>query len=201
MIEHDRMDAIEDARRLLRTGPFVLDTETTGLGNDAEICEIAVIDGEGDVVLNSRVRPVGGISEKAAGMHGIRDADVADMPGIGDVLSHGLLSALLDGSIAIYNADFDLRLIRQSAAAVGRYDIVEDVMLLRSRAVCVMEMYARYAGFWVKRHRSYRFHSLTAAAQQLDLDWNGDAHSALADVRMTLEVLRSMSDMSGAALS
>ncbi len=40
-----------------RRDVLYLDTETTGLGSQAEIVEIAVVDGAGRTVLNRLVRP------------------------------------------------------------------------------------------------------------------------------------------------
>ena len=53
MIEADRRGAIFGARRLLEADPLILDTETTGLDENAEICELAIITHEGKVVVDS----------------------------------------------------------------------------------------------------------------------------------------------------
>ena len=71
-----RAQAIEEARRLLKSDPVILDTETTGLGQNAQICEIAMLLADGALVLNTRVRPTIPISAEATGVHGITDADV-----------------------------------------------------------------------------------------------------------------------------
>ena len=65
---------------LLDQAPIIFDTETTGLGGYAEICEIAIINYRDEVILNTRVRPKHGIPEDASRIHGIRPADVAGAP-------------------------------------------------------------------------------------------------------------------------
>ena len=187
-----RNDAIADARRLLAHKPVVIDTETTGLDDYAEICEIGIIDHHGDVLLDTRVAPKYGIPDDASRIHGIRDADVAGAPTIGEALDADLVSRLLESTIAIYNNEFDVRLVRQSAAAIGRYDLLDVAMAIYRQTHCVMRLYAKFAGDWSEYHHSYTWHSLSAAAAQCGLEWDGDAHSAIADARMTLGVLQHM---------
>ena len=118
-IHHERSHLTAAATKLLAAEPLILDTETTGLGDEAEICEIAVIRHDGSVVLDTLVRPTGKIPADATRVHGITDADVRDAPSIDDVLDARVRLFLASHPIAIYNADYDLRLLRQSAAAAG----------------------------------------------------------------------------------
>ena len=192
MFESDRAEAIQQARTLFDKAPVIFDTETTGLDHNAEICEIAIIDHRGEVVLDTRVRPKYGIPEDASRIHGIRAADVARAPTFGEVLSDDLLNLLQEKAIGIYNADFDLRILRQSGAAVSRFDIVEAARQASLNATCLMNLYSMYAGDWSEYHGSYTWQSLAAAARQCQLEWDGAAHSALADARMSLQVLRHM---------
>ena len=190
MFESDRAEAIKQAQALLARAPLIIDTETTGLDDSAEICEVAIIDHRSEVVLDTRVRPKYGIPEDASRIHGIRAADVARAPAFGEVLSDDLLKLLQENAIGIYNADFDLRMLRQSGAAVSRLDIVEVVTQASPNAVCLMDLYSKYAGDWSEYHASHTWQSLAAAARQCQLEWDGAVHSALADARMSLKVLR-----------
>ena len=155
---------------------------------------IAIINCRGEVILDTRIKPRYGIPGDASRIHGIRAADVAGVPTLGEVLDEDLLKLLQEKAIGIYNADFDLRMLRQSGAAISRPDIVEAAMQVSLNATCLMDLYARYAGNWSEYHASYTWHSLAAAARQCRLEWNGAAHSALADSRMSLEVLRYMAE-------
>lgn len=188
MFQEHRTEAIRQARALLDQAPIIFDTETTGLGGYAEICEIAIINYRDEVILNTRVRPKHGIPEDASRIHGIRPADVAGAPTLGEVLDDTLLKLLQENAIGIYNADFDLRMLHQSGAAISRPDIIDASL----NATCLMDLYARYAGDWSEYHASYTWQSLAAAARQCRLKWDGVAHSALADARMSLQVLRFM---------
>ena len=191
-IHHERSHLTADATALLAVEPLILDTETTGLGDEAEICELAVIRHDGSVALDTLVRPTGKISEDATRVHGITDADVRDAPSIDDVLDARVRLFLASHPIAIYNADYDLRLLRQSAAAAGESDLNTWAMGLRRETFCVMEAFAEWYGSWNARHESYTWQKLETAALHFGLSWDGKAHRALTDTRMTLEVVKSM---------
>ena len=192
--ESPRNRAIAQARALLRQGPVIFDTETTGLGEEAEICEIAIIRHTGEVVLNTRVRPVVSISQEASSVHGIHDEDVADAPDLGTVLAGEVLDVMQSPCITSYNVDFDLRVIRQSAAIAGRYDILQAAMEMssRGRVNCLMQLYASYYGARDSRYRGHKWQSLEDAAEQQRLVWEYPPHSALGDARMALKVLEAM---------
>ena len=66
------------ARAWLAANALILDTETTGLGDDAEVVELAVIDCAGAVLLDTLVRPSGPVPAEAAAIHGITDAMAAN---------------------------------------------------------------------------------------------------------------------------
>ena len=53
----ERQLAIREARRLLELDLVIFDTETTGLGPDAEIVEIAALKVDGTVLLDTLVKP------------------------------------------------------------------------------------------------------------------------------------------------
>ena len=195
MVQEDRQAAIERAGALLDAEPLVFDTETTGLDDYAQICEIAVITHTGKVLVNTLVKPTVRISLEASRVHGITDEAVEDAPSLAVALEQADVLSLFERErVAIYNADYDLRMLRQSAAAAGRFDIIDLAMRMHFRAECVMNLYAEFWGAWHDYHQSYTFQSLGWAADQCELEWVGDAHRALADARMTLAVLRHMAE-------
>ena len=69
----------EVALRWLAAQPVFLDTETTGLDNRAEICEIAVLDPEGCTLLDTLVKPRQPIPQAATDVHGISDTDAEEV--------------------------------------------------------------------------------------------------------------------------
>lgn len=165
---------------LARSDWAILDTETTGLGPDAEIIELALLDSRGVPLLDTLVKPLGSIPDGATRVHGITDADVADAPSFPTVAA--MLARLLAGRAAlIYNAAYDLRLLRQSAARHG-------LALPRFAAECVM---LRYAEYWGEPGRDgYRWQRLEAARARHGIP--GGAHRARDDGRAVLDLLRVM---------
>lgn len=92
-------EASATARAWLEVDPLILDTETTGLGDDAEVIEVSVIDARGEVLLDTLVRPSGQIPAEASAIHGITDADVATAPTWAEV--HERLVELVAGRMVI----------------------------------------------------------------------------------------------------
>lgn len=183
----DRDRAIDEARKLLAEPELViLDTETTGLDSEAQICELAIIDRDGKVLVDTLLRPSVSIPEEASAIHGITDGDVEDALEVW-VFVIGKLAKLLVPDrpipIAIYNSPFDLRLLDQSSGQ-GR------AWRERGDTFCIMDIYARFHGARSTPHGSYTWQSLQNAAHQCGLEWSGESHRALADARMALSVLR-----------
>ena len=193
-VRPERRHAIERSRELLSDRSFFLDTETTGLGDDAEICEIAVVSFDGSVVVNSRVRPLRSISTKATKIHGITDADVAHAPTIGEVLTDEIRQQLSSGPLCIYNRDFDLGVLKQTAFSAQRGDIEDWTEEVRPRSECVMVLYSEYYGLPAFMRPGYRWQKLSIAARQCGLEWEGKPHGALADTRMSFAILKHMAE-------
>ena len=110
-----RRQAAQWARGLFARNFYVLDTETTGLGSDAEIVQIGIVDAAGATVMNQLVKPSQPIPRGATRIHGISDADVADAPAF--MRLYIRLSSLLAGEVVVgYNMDFDWRMLQQNAS-------------------------------------------------------------------------------------
>lgn len=167
----------------------ILDTETTGLHDDARIVEITVITGRGDVLLDTLVNPGEPIGE-ATDIHGIADAMVADAPAFSEILPR--LTEVLDGRrCLIYNAPYDKGRLRheltlhhraaghpapeQAAADWMGAHAFEDVMI----------PYSDWVGDWNDYWGNYSWQPL-----------NG-GHRALGDCRAVVERLREMAEGRG----
>ena len=167
------------ADQILEQDPVFLDTETTGLYRSSEVVEVAVVDAQGRELFDSLVRPTRGIPAEATAVHGITDEMVAKAPSWGEVWPH--LRELLDGrQVGIYNAPFDMRMMRQSVekqkmtwAPIG------------AEVCCVMKMYRRfYPSLGKGKARKY---SLATACREFGID-EEQTHGALADARLTAKV-------------
>ncbi|HGT2748147.1 TPA: 3'-5' exonuclease [Pseudomonas aeruginosa] len=169
----------------LASNALILDTETTGLDGDAEVIELAVIDCAGQTLIDTLVRPARPIPADATAIHGITDQMVAAAPGWADVRAQ-LLELLASGRhLVIYNASYDLRLIRQSDALHG-------LETPDMAAHCAMLTYAEHWGELDRRGIGYRWQRLGNAAVQQGVKIQGQAHRALADCLTTLGILRAM---------
>jgi DNA polymerase-3 subunit epsilon len=149
-----------------------LDTETTGIGAGAEIIELAVVDLDGNALIDTLVAPVAAIPAESTRIHGLVDADVAGAPSWGDV--YPLLAPLLrERPVVVYNAEFDRRMIERCCTARG-------LTMESGEWHCAMRSYATWAGVRSSRHRRrFRLYALGDALAAFDLPAGN--HRALGD--------------------
>lgn len=180
----------------LRNGNgVVLDTETTGVDGRAEVLQIGIVSLEGEELYYSLVRPVRARRwDEAMRIHGISPADVRGAPTIGQ-LAESLKRIMHGRPVAVYNADFDSRMLWQSISA----DRADDhfVWLRDQQWACVMKAYARFWGQRERRYGNYRWQKLSAACRQQGVHIV-DAHDALGDALLTAAVIRAVEQRIGA---
>lgn len=178
----DRRASIEWSRALLATPSdwVVLDTETTGLGLTDEVIQVAVVSPDGSIVLDSLVRPAGRseIPAQASAIHHITIRMLAGAPTFSE-LTPRLGDAVAGKRIIAYNAEYDRRLLKQTALLSGGRSP-------QARWECAMIAYSRFVGEWDPRKNDYRFQRLPS----------GD-HSAAGDCRATLKVIELMAHATG----
>jgi DNA polymerase-3 subunit epsilon len=176
-----RETAKEWARDLLKKNPadwVILDTETTGLGDKDQVVQVAVINGAGDVLMNNvLVKPTISIPVKASSIHGITDEVVKDAPNFVDVWLE-IHKHMQGKQLVVYNADFDLRMLRQTAEAQSH-----TIEFPCSSWADAMSFYAEYVGDWNDYFGSFRWQRLP-----------GGDHTALGDCQATLDLIRQMAD-------
>lgn len=169
----------------------ILDTETTGL-HDGEIVQIAIIDQHGQPLINTYVKPHDGIPADATRIHGITEEMVADEPTWAEISPR--VEGILGGrDVIVYNAAYDRKIMHLSAERAGLPHV--DWKGLAAWH-CAMEAYAEFHGEWNSYHGSFRWQSLTNACRQCGIEV-ADAHSALGDCLMTLQVIRYLSTQNG----
>ena len=176
MTESDRERVVDWARNLLqRTDWVILDTETTGTSDRDEIVQVAILSCDGKALLDTLVRPTQPIPTEATAIHGITNEDVEDAPSFPEV--YAKIERIIRGQrIVIYNAQFDIRLIRQSLTKYSLFPTELDV----DSVDCAMLMYSAWVGeLWP--YGGYKWQKLES----------GD-HTALGDCRATLDLIRKM---------
>src|SRR5579864_7956354 len=168
---------------------LVLDTETTGLQRPAEVCQIAVIDAYGSVLLDTLVKPIRPIPAEVTRVHGITNAHVADAPAWTTIAPR--LEELIRGhDVIVYNVDFDRNIIRWSDEASNRTSEWGKV----AAWWCAMKWYAEYRGERHPTRRGFTWHSLTNAMRQQGLPVS-NAHNALGDTQMTRALIQHLCPM------
>lgn len=178
----------QHAKRWLNDGYLFIDTETTGLGDDAEIVEICIIDKNGFIMLNTLIKPTKPIPDEVIAIHGITNEMVAHAPTWKDV--HGaVVNLFFNYGFVIYNADNDTRLIRQTAELNGLG--TDGLSSFIDHSLCAMMLYAEYRGE-PGRYHGYKWHKLVDAAAHEGVVVEGQAHRALADCKMTLGVIKAL---------
>ncbi|GIV66093.1 MAG: DNA polymerase III subunit epsilon [Bellilinea sp.] len=179
-----RQQVIEKARQWLSEKPVFIDTETTGLDKTAEIVEIAVIDDDGSTLFESFVKPFKPIPPDLTAIHGIDNQMVAKAPTF-PVVWANLRGLLLNRKIAVYNAEFDLRMMRQS------YEIYKLVWKERFATFDIMQLYAAFRGEWDTTRRAYRFFKLEEAGRSFQIPLP-NSHRAADDARLTRALLHAI---------
>lgn len=170
--EHDMGEV---CRQWLATEPLFLDTETTGLDSRAEIVELAVVNAQGEVLIDTLVKPCRTIPQEVTNIHGITNKMVKNAPDWHDIYQK--VSSILCGrNVITYNASFDARMIGQNCLHYR-------LPLISANYFCAMEMYKRhtYNHKWIK---------LNEAARECGVELPEERHRALADTLMCLGIVQ-----------
>lgn len=180
-----RPRAILQARQTLAAKPIYLDTETTGLGLEDEIIEICLLDHDGSSLLESLVRPTRLIAPEATRIHGLSFGMVSRAPTWKEIWPQ-VEAAVTGRTVAIYNAEFDLRLMQQSHRA---HRMTWNP--LNADPICLLELYAEFYGEWDSRLGSYRRHNLEVAASRMRIPLR-NVHRAKDDALLARAVLQAI---------
>ncbi|MDO6679515.1 3'-5' exonuclease [Shewanella sp. 4_MG-2023] len=167
----------------------ILDTETTGLGDEDEIVQIASIDGfTGKILLNEKLKPIKSISKSASNIHGITNEEVKDCITYQSI--HEKVVKLTAGKkVLIYNAEFDQRITYQTAVL---HDCNSE-KIEKWDMFCVMEWYSEYYDCWNDYFDNYTWQKLTSAARQQRIDISDlSAHEAWSDCEITRRLIHAV---------
>lgn len=168
-----------------------LDTETTGLNSDIdEILQISIVNNNGDILLDSYIRPERNAEWKAAEeINHISYDMVKDAPLASDIAPR-IFEIIANAKVVIaYNISFDWDFILRILKNNG-YNVDEQVPELK----CCMKKFAEVYGEWSEERQCYRCQKLSKAADYYHIEWQGTAHGSLADTLMCREVWEKMNE-------
>ncbi|AWL12783.1 DNA-directed DNA polymerase [Saliniradius amylolyticus] len=170
-------------------GALILDTETTGLDDNAEVVEVSVIDAATGVkVFDTLIQPFDPIPAEATAIHGITN-DMVQYAPTWDEVYDLFLGLVLNHPLIIYNRDYDIRLLNQSSEKRGI------VQLLTGDCICAMQWYAAFYGEWDEERDQYKWQKLGNAARQQAVNTSDlTLHRAFADCLVTKRVIEAVND-------
>lgn len=180
----DRKEIANQAAELLHDGCVIIDLETTGMSDDpdVQIIEVSIIDETGKVLLDTLVKPQGFIPAGASRVNNIYDKDVADKPTWPEVYPQ--VAEILNGRVVVaYNYTFEEGVLN---TVCKRHDLPR---LTPAEWWCPMRKYQTYIG-------ATRYTKLVdaCAAEGVKVE---NAHRALGDIIMTLELMKKMAQEAG----
>lgn len=181
-----RNKSVELASNLFDANAVIIDTETTGLGCDAQIVQLSAVDMQGNVLINRMFKPTVDIDSEASKITGITMETVKDEPTFAECWTEKILPVLATHQIFVaYNSPFDSRMLEQTCKA---FDISCPEMKWED-AMRIVSLYRQAPNGKVVSNCPFPACKLTVVAKELGVEVK-DAHDALGDVKMTLAVLQ-----------
>ncbi|WP_081298342.1 3'-5' exonuclease [Gilliamella sp. Occ4-3] len=169
--------------KLITDNTLILDTETTGLDEKAEIIEVSIIDLKGNVLLDTLIKPKRKIPADAINIHGITNEMVKDAPLWEDIYKEFRKIVKSADLVFIYNERYDKRLIMQTCR-------LSKVPSPTFKSACVMKLMAQWNGEQ-KRNGEYLFKSLDFIARLRKVQIEGQKHRSLTDCKTVLSIINS----------
>jgi DNA polymerase-3 subunit epsilon len=173
----------------------IIDTETTGLGENDVVIELSAIRASnGEVLVDSLIRPMWLMHPAAAKVNKIDETELFNNGAMFAEKYSELtdLSELEGTYITSFNRSFDERLCRQSAfkafpLASGRnWNKPED-------SICIMELANRAFAHhleWDAEQAKFKRLSLAKCLEIAGIEFDGEPHRALTDAKATLELVK-----------
>ena len=167
------------------------DTETTGLGNQAEILQLSIMNAADEVLFDEYIRPKHHLSwPEAEAVHHISPEMVADKEAI-DAHHDRIVEILEAAQYYIgYNILYDIRMLKQAGIPMDSFH------RKHVQVIDVMRNFAPVYGETNPKRGGYKWQNLTTCAKYYKYDWGSDkAHGALADTKATLFCFKKMNNL------
>lgn len=172
---------------------IIVDTETTGLGENDMAIELAAVDAKsGQPLINTLIKcDWGEIPKEAYEVHGIGIKELRNAPSQPAVI--GMLTQAAynqNKHLTAFNVHFDCRMLQQTTDEPSVKKLISNIF---GAHLCVMELANRHFvkdhGVW--KHGQSRFSRLSLAkcCEIAGIKFKGKAHRAMADVCATIELL------------
>lgn len=172
----------EQCNRLHDTSkPLFFDTETTGCGRNDQIIEIAFCDSDRHVIIDTLIytdRPSG---PGALKVHGIYPHELIGKPTFIDI-QPAIVQLLKGRTLYAYNANFDIRMMRQSGHKLRMQQV--DVK-------CLAKQSANFIGQYSPYFKSNRYFSLSKACLHFGVE-HTNAHRPQLDAIACVTVWEGM---------
>lgn len=174
------------AQRLLEHRCLMLDTETTGMGENDEVIELAIGDSySGTIIFEGLIKPSVPVNPEASKIHGITDDLLKDAPSIEEIWDK--VNALVGNRIVLASHGvsgvkcFDQRLLNQSLAKHGM-----------SCSFLFMDLQPLYR-LYSYQHSEVNY-PLRTDGMALQLGIEAGGHRASGDVKSQIGILKAMAE-------
>lgn len=156
----------------------ILDTETTGVDDRAQVVEVGIIDSNGQELYNQLICPTVPIDPSASAVNGITQEMLRDQPSFAQELDK-IISIVGGRRVMCYNTPFDYRLMIQSAQTSHQK---QDLRRMFEGSMDMMQIFMDYIKIPASRGLSLK---LSEAAELMRIESVQD-HRAVGDCQMTL---------------
>ena len=159
----DKNSAINFAKQVLKNKDdyLILDVETTGLGNDDVVTQIGIIDMEGNIILDSLIKPtmIKEISVNVTAITGINMKMLDDAPTFRQL--YPKFQEIVKGKqLLAYKADFDLKYLIETSRQDG---FQTDGLSIKD----VSENSAKFNGEWIEARGAYKIPLLSTGDESV----------------------------------
>jgi DNA polymerase-3 subunit epsilon len=149
------------------------DLELTGVYNHDEILSVSIVDGTGEIIMDTVIRPIHKKKwKRTEKIHGITPEMVVDAPTLEEMTPR--IKELFDNAenIIAYGISTDYSHIKYI------YDTEAEREALHKKARCAANEFVR---FQTEHYPDLTHASLSDAMERLEISWEGVAHTSIAD--------------------